>query len=337
MKRIILDALALFATLIVFVLITERQERERLILPILILDSMALYFSFSEVKMRRNWNTRKHVVWVLSFGILLIGVPFVIHTLFKLHPSNPFFSAEWTAGDVLLFYGSILAAAGTCAGVFFSIRYSQKNYQEDTLRKVLPLITVTELSKKSNYNPFYDDGDEEVELHENEPLFEEHELKKVFYVFERGHFEAKEKLPEKYKRIVDHNGHLKESVQKGIKISRYESYMYMPLALQNVGNGTAINMRIGLNRVGEKELFVRPVQQNVHDVFYVNIFVPDCDLDEDLQFLLSVVYEDIYGNRYREDFPTKLTNIRLTVSFNVKQKKLVRSEQDGRWIVSPDA
>ena len=334
MKRIILDVLAVFGTLIVFVLITERQEREWLILPILLLDSMVLYFSFSEVKMRRNRNTQKHIVWGLLISFLLIGVPFVIHALFKLHPSNPFFSAEWSAGDVLLFYGSILAAVGTCAGVFFSIRYSQKNYKEDTLRKVLPLITVTELSKKSNYNPF--DDDDEVELHENEPLYEEYELKKVFYVFEKGHFEAKEKLPEKYKRIVDHNGHLKKTAQEGIRISIYESYMYMPLALQNVGNGTAINMRIGLNRVGERELFVRPVQQNVHDVFHVNIFVPSCDLDEDLQFLLSVVYEDIYGNRYREDFPTKLTNIRLTVNFDVKQKKLVRSEQDGRWIVSPD-
>lgn len=57
---------------------------------------------------------KKHKIFVvvLSFFIIL-GIPFLIHVLFKIHPKNDFWVAEWTAGDLLGYYGAILAFIGT--------------------------------------------------------------------------------------------------------------------------------------------------------------------------------------------------------------------------------
>ena len=57
---------------------------------------------------------KKHKIFVvvLSFFIIL-GIPFLIHVLFKIHPKNDFWVAEWTAGELLGYYGAILAFIGT--------------------------------------------------------------------------------------------------------------------------------------------------------------------------------------------------------------------------------
>lgn len=57
---------------------------------------------------------KEHII-IVAFGILLAitGIPFFIHILFKLHPTNNFFIAEWTAGEVLSYYGSVLSFTGT--------------------------------------------------------------------------------------------------------------------------------------------------------------------------------------------------------------------------------
>lgn len=60
-----------------------------------------------------NWlKKHKILVCVLSF-IIILGVPLAIHILFKINSGIPFFEAEWTAGDALGYYGSILSFIGT--------------------------------------------------------------------------------------------------------------------------------------------------------------------------------------------------------------------------------
>lgn len=60
-----------------------------------------------------DWlKKHKILVCVLSF-IIVLGVPLAIHILFKINSGIPFFEAEWTAGDALGYYGSILSFIGT--------------------------------------------------------------------------------------------------------------------------------------------------------------------------------------------------------------------------------
>ena len=50
-----------------------------------------------------EWIKRHKVFVIICFVIIVIGVPFAIHCLFKIHPTEDydFFVAEWSAGELL--------------------------------------------------------------------------------------------------------------------------------------------------------------------------------------------------------------------------------------------
>ena len=93
---------------------------------------------------------KKVVARFIFWGILVI--PFLIHTVFKIPAMCEFFSASWNAGDVLAFYGVLLGAGATVAGVFLSIQYAQSNYKEDLLNRSLPFITLTKMLYTPSFN-----------------------------------------------------------------------------------------------------------------------------------------------------------------------------------------
>lgn len=60
-----------------------------------------------------NWMKNHKKLIAFTIFMVIFGVPLIIHILFKLHPNVDFFVAEWTAGELLSYYGSILAFLGT--------------------------------------------------------------------------------------------------------------------------------------------------------------------------------------------------------------------------------
>lgn len=60
-----------------------------------------------------KWIKKYRIFVTLLSLIIIFGIPFLIHVLFKIHPKNDFWVAEWTAGDLLGYYGAILAFIGT--------------------------------------------------------------------------------------------------------------------------------------------------------------------------------------------------------------------------------
>ena len=81
----------------------------------------------------------------------------------------------------------------------------------------------------------------------------------------------------------------------------------MPLEIENVGNGTAVNLRIGFNRVGDRNTyrFIRPMMLKQSQTVYIHIFsTADYDIVRG-DYSLEFHYEDIYGNKYAQEFPVK--------------------------------
>ena len=60
-----------------------------------------------------DWIKKHWIIVLLLTFVVVLGVPIGIHLLFKIHPRVSFFSAEWSAGDALNYYGSILSFIGT--------------------------------------------------------------------------------------------------------------------------------------------------------------------------------------------------------------------------------
>lgn len=71
------------------------------------------------------------VIVVSVFAIIFV-IPFIIHCIFKFSPGNEFWSAEWTAGEVLGFYGAFLgfvdATVLGVVAVWQNIALSKINY-----------------------------------------------------------------------------------------------------------------------------------------------------------------------------------------------------------------
>lgn len=65
-------------------------------------------------KRDRFSKKQKGVVLGIALGTAaILGVPLVINCLFKLRANNDFFIAEWTAGDMLSYYGAVLTFVST--------------------------------------------------------------------------------------------------------------------------------------------------------------------------------------------------------------------------------
>lgn len=60
-----------------------------------------------------DWFKKNKWLVGLGFAFLIFGVPTIIHILFKLDFKISFLYAEWTAGDLLEYYGAILSFIGT--------------------------------------------------------------------------------------------------------------------------------------------------------------------------------------------------------------------------------
>jgi hypothetical protein len=92
--------------------------------------------------MQENKKARKRVVVVgaVIIAVILLVVPLLIHTAYTLESPLPFFESKWKAGDALTFYGSVVATAGTMAGVLLTVNYYLKKDREALRNSVLPDI-----------------------------------------------------------------------------------------------------------------------------------------------------------------------------------------------------
>lgn len=77
---------------------------------------------------------------VIFFIITILVIPLVIHVLFKINCNIYFFQAEWTAGDVLTAYASLLGAGATIFAVIITINYENGLRRKEEIAKNKPLL-----------------------------------------------------------------------------------------------------------------------------------------------------------------------------------------------------
>ena len=91
--------------------------------------------------------------------ILVVIIPFFINLSFKVY-STSFISAEWTAGDLLSFYGAVLGALITLIGLVVTLNYQSKQARKDDEIKYKPILKLSAVEVK--YNGFM--GRREVKI-----------------------------------------------------------------------------------------------------------------------------------------------------------------------------
>jgi len=97
---------------------------------------------------------RKHIHFLIAIlALSLLVIPFTINSIFKFHSWN-WLSAEWSAGDFLSFYGTVLSFLGTMALSALAL-YQNHLYQTEARRlekrQVAPVFSMESTGWSGNY------------------------------------------------------------------------------------------------------------------------------------------------------------------------------------------
>lgn len=259
--------------------------------------------------MRKSW-TKWILIAVIALA-LIVGVPIIINECYK---TNSGYMTIWGAADALAYYGTIVASVGAAVGVFVSIKVAAKNYKEDVRARVMPFIAVTPFERKAIVNTMTllkekVEKTESPAKTDNTPAvqYDEYKLNRIYFVITEHGIDAKNGLDKSQQAILEHAGNSWTSVAGGVEMLQRTDFYSMPLEIENVGNGTAVNLRIGFNRVGDRNTyrFIRPMMLKQSQTVYIHIFsTADYDIVRG-DYSLEFHYEDIYGNKYSQEFPVE--------------------------------
>lgn len=97
-------------------------------------------------------KTKQH--WFITTVLASVAIILAVHTLFKVHLSYNFFQAEWYAGDLLLYCGSVIGAVATIYVLQETIKatidqqreersYIEHKQKEDKAFSIRPYFLIT--------------------------------------------------------------------------------------------------------------------------------------------------------------------------------------------------
>ena len=265
---------------------------------------------------------KKHICVFLIVGIVII--PSFIYIMFKIPAVCKFFESVWNAGDVLGFYGVLLGAFSGVVGVFFTIQYSQESYKQDLINRSLPFINIVPMI----YDPGIPNGETDCGGHGDivRPL------ETYYYIISNKSVSVVSKLTEQQEKMVRCKGIYQREPTKGVTFRQNVKLLYLPLEVENIGNGAATTFSIGL--------YIPPYSPKTHPKSFslarslragekikIAIYSENDTQDNTGKYDLCVSYYDILGNQYEQSFIYKIyvdenKDIRASLQMNGTQKRL---------------
>lgn len=254
---------------------------------------------------------RKKQAWkvtlvIVALAVFIVGVPFAINEAYKAVNG---YVTMWGAEDVLSYYGTILASFGAVLGVFLSIKAAHKNYEEDVRARVLPFIAVTPFERKTVINPMalleeqINSNKKAPAQNEKAVIYEEFKLDRIFFVITSDGIKSSRALDKRQQKILDNAGTVWTTLVNGAYAWQHVDYFSIPIEIENVGNGTAVALRIGFNRISNTQpKYIRPMMLKQGQTVYIHIFSEEVFDVVDGNYTLEFYYEDIYGNKYVQKF-----------------------------------
>lgn len=255
----------------------------------------------------KDWLKKNYKIFFVVL-LLIFGGPIVINILFKIKSPIWFLVAEWDASAALSYYGAIIAAFLAIYGIFITVQYSQQNYREDVRNRSLPFIVVDMLRSRSIRSIFPTTETIARENLKNRSIegYHEYRITDFYCILDDGNILYQSGLTDRQQNILDNCGMKSIPCEIGSSSVRIP-YVFIPLEIENVGNGTAIRMRIGLNRketLTKDRQYMQPRFMKPGTVLKFHIFSEDCSQNSKNlgEYVLSFCYEDIYLNHYEQNF-----------------------------------
>ena len=247
----------------------------------------------------KKW-INKYWIWIIIALLLVVGGPILINELYKTEKG---YRTLWGASEVLSYYGMIIAAIGGAIGVFLSIKYSQKQYLDDTKKRVLPYLFVTRLNRYIHYNIFGMNSETPNQQEDNG--YKEYKIDNIYYILTEKKIESVADLTPEQRTILEQDGKIWEDHGSSKTLVQKE-YISMPFEIENIGNGAAIELRIGFNKIKDDKKYIFPISLKPGNSIYLHIF--SCEPYEKIkgEYILEFYYTDIFGNCYQQEYPVEI-------------------------------
>lgn len=281
-----------------------------------------------ETKSKTIWawikmHKKEVVLWSV---VILIVVPLAVYGLSEISLLPVTGGNDW-AGFWGGYFGAIIGGICTVVGVFLSIRYEREKGQDDAERAVLPYIALTTLEKENRVDYYHLKTEDDIDDDEVNG-YTEFLLSKIFFIIRGENAIPKRKLTKEQRVLLENEGHRMEEMTKGVTALTQQRVLSVPMLLTNVGNGAAINFRVGFHLSntkyddkGAKYTIAKHLEKGAD--FYLNLFFEDLnEYTEDEQFILRIHYENIYAQEYLQEYLVTVKDGKyVQIDLGNKQKK----------------
>ena len=249
----------------------------------------------------------KRYLWLILAGVVLLlltfGVPIIINELYK---KNSGYMTIWGAADVLGYYGMIVAALLGVAGVYLTVYVSNKNYREDARNRILPVVAINVVSQ-TQPDPFLKGFDEDY----SEPQTHEELLTRVngwlFFILGKKNIAVLREVPDSdLITIAESEAIWKRGTKDERMYVRDSEIVCLPLEIENIGNGIATRLCVGVYKKGGKPHYETEITLRQNEKRKLFVFSRELFNEIKGQYILSVRYGDIADNRYEQIFPLEL-------------------------------
>lgn len=281
-----------------------------------------------------TWLKKHKVIAVIIAFLVFCGPLVIVHILFKYHPVNTFWTAEWTAGDVIGYIAGFEALVGTVMLGIVSISLAKQanttndkilNITRETERlAVIPYFSFNKYIARysgSLVGTMREQGKKMGKL-TMEPLQREDILlDRLVYTVRKDEITLSSQLTEEQSRVVS-QPYSVNAGEAGM-VLKPEMQPYIKLFVQNCGNGAAINVKCRLAKCGYEHddkldlcslLFCVPTTQK----FDLEVFI-ECPQDCVGKYKIQLQYQDIYANKYEQNILLEIMAERYTIDLNAEQ------------------
>lgn len=257
------------------------------------------------------------ILLVISFIALLV-FPFLFEAYF-----SKFLSTKY-----LDYYASIFMALITVSGVYYTIRQSSMQNKENIINSSLPVII------PNRYSVFaYEDLFKEINnpINNTEVTSEDYieaKIERVYAIVKNCNPIYFSKIENTLSSKIRKGGYFWESDGRNSTMKKVY-LLSLPIEFQNVGKGSAINVKCGINLKDTKDPKVINFQTVNHDKsFYLHIVTENPKLEDEGNFVISISYTDIYSNKYLYEYDfsiVKMPDGYHAYSFNFEKVNCFRS------------
>lgn len=283
-------------------------------------------------KQKQSKNSKKYS-YSLTVIAAIIGAV-VIYILYKIPSPVYWFESPWSAGDALGYYGVVVAAIVTIRGLRLTFEDNRDGIKEQGRLDKLPVLAVTTLNKTAripwlNVDEPVHAETKAVQSDDEKYYYKEFRLENLFFVVKKDKITVTGILDKKQQDLVVHEGFTYASPANGLRISQFAQIVYIPLDIANVGNGAALNLRIGLNNVqtnDDEKRYITSINMAMDETIYIGIYL---DQPNDGSYERGFYYDDVFENHYKQINAINIShdenNQRLVKFTNiVKQERVIK-------------